>query len=98
MTSPPFGVSAELVSTFEFLGTLVTEGGSMVIVHGNAWEPPNMSVRSLQILMTLARATGLELHQQFVVEYELPRMSPSVKEQMKAAPRRAPDMHGHAWW
>lgn len=99
-TSPPFGVDERwLRDTFARLARLLPHDGSLVVMHGNSWTPPNASLTTLEQLTAVVEATSLELRQTFVVEFDRAVMSPSVRGNMaKTWRKRAPDTHAHAWW
>jgi hypothetical protein len=101
-TSPPW-VPTDLgwyAGMFELLAERLTASGSMVVVLGNEWRPPNQTGRTLDALRLIAKASRLQLAQTFVVVHDEPLMSPSVSDQMKVeiGVRRVHDHHTHAWW
>jgi hypothetical protein len=100
-TSPPFMADDDLLwEWFGGLSDLVPHGGSVVVTHGNSWEPPNASWATFDKLTMIAgvlESCGLSLHQTFVIVYRHGRMSPVVAERMREQPRAA-DCHAHAWW
>jgi hypothetical protein len=101
-TSPPFlpRDSGWYASVFAKLADCLTAHGSMVVVLGNEWKPPNQTTRTLDALKTIATASGLELAQTFVAAHDEPLMSLSVRERMKPVigSTRVPDQHSYAWW
>jgi hypothetical protein len=101
-TSPPWRPTKPFwyVDVFSRLAGCLTASGSMVVVLGNVWDPPNQTTRTLGALALIHRATKLQLAQMFVAVHEEPLLSPSVAERMggEIGNTRVPDMHSHAWW
>jgi hypothetical protein len=97
-TSPPFDVKMQQLDLwFGQIGKLVPEGGSLVVHHGNSWEPPHASLKTMEQLYAIAKCSGLDLHQTFVVLHERERLSPSVAGVLDSI-AHVPDLHSHAWW
>jgi hypothetical protein len=101
-TSPPWrpADSRWYAGVFAKLAGLLTADGSMVVVLGNDWNPPNQTTRTLEMLKVIGAASGLDLAQTFVCVHDKPLMSRSVAERMKGkiGRIRVPDVHSHAWW
>jgi site-specific DNA-methyltransferase (cytosine-N4-specific) len=98
-TSPPWRPleTPWYAGVFAHLGECLTAQGSMVVVLGNEWLPPNQTTRTLMALHWIAVASGLEIAQMFVAVHDEPLMSPSVADEMKGV-KRASDVHSYAWW
>lgn len=98
-TSPPWRPGERLwyAAVFSHLGACLTAHGSLVVVLGNEWDPPNQTTRTLSALKLIAMTTGLPIAQMFVCVQDQPLMSASVADDMEGQPR-VPDMHSYAWW
>jgi hypothetical protein len=101
-TSPPFlpRDHSWYEVVFAKLAGCLTAHGSMVVVLGNEWNPPNQTTRTLDALKAIGAASGLALAQTFVAAHDEPLMSMSVRERMTPVigTTRVPDTHSHAWW
>jgi hypothetical protein len=101
-TSPPFLPQDHrwYAGVFAKLAGRLTAQGSLVVVLGNDWNPPNQTTRTLEVLKTILEASGLALAQTFAAVHDEPLMSRSVEARMKPVigRTRVPDTHSYAWW
>jgi site-specific DNA-methyltransferase (cytosine-N4-specific) len=107
VTSPPWCRPTEpfrvyldwLREMFAELVEVMKKDGSLVVIHGQEWDPPFQTIRVFEALKVIGEL--LPICQQFVVDVDDVWTSASVREdvdELLAKRVRSRPSHGHAWW
>lgn len=112
LTSPPFPLASPkqygnevgdqyrhwLENVITNLTPLLKPSGSLVIEIGNAWDKgsPTMSTVPLETLLSIHKATGMHLCQQFIANN--PNRLPSPVTYVNRERSRVKDSYTHIWW